>query len=186
VTLTNSGTSTLKITKIATNNIQFSQTNNCPAKLPQGGHCTINVTFTPTSRGTRTGAVKIRDNAPNSPQTVPLTGVATAVTLLPPSLDFGDQHVGSTSPPQDVILTNYGTKDVIIHGIHITAGGIRPHPQQFAETNTCEASVPPGGSCTISVTFTPKRKGLKTATLNVHDNGGASPQTVALSGTGTK
>jgi hypothetical protein len=44
--------------------------------------------------------------------------------------------------------------------------------------------VAPGGSCTISVTFTPKRRGSNAATLDVRDDGGASPQTVALTGTG--
>jgi hypothetical protein len=36
--------------------------------------CTLNVTFKPTVRSTRTGALKIADNAPNTPQMVSLTG----------------------------------------------------------------------------------------------------------------
>jgi hypothetical protein len=32
------------------------------------------VTFTPTQKGLRTGAVTITDNAPDSPQSVPLSG----------------------------------------------------------------------------------------------------------------
>jgi two-component sensor histidine kinase len=43
----------------------------------------------------------------------------------------------------------------------------------------------PGGSCTIQVTFTPKAKGKRSATLEVNDNGGGSPQKVGLIGTGT-
>jgi hypothetical protein len=31
----------------------------------------------------------------------------------------------------------------------------------------------------------PTRSGTRTATLNINDNGGASPQQVSLSGTGT-
>jgi hypothetical protein len=42
-----------------------------------------------------------------------------------------------------------------------------------------------GASCTITVTFTPSADGKRTANASVSDNGGGSPQTVALSGTGT-
>jgi hypothetical protein len=181
VTLANSGNRLLKITKIVAS-ANFSQTNNCPASVPPGGQCDINVSFKPHTRDTHGGTVTITDNAHNSPQTVPLTGVGTAVTLLPSSLDFGDQKVGTTSPPQPVTLTNYGTAVVSIGGIHIMG----TNQSEFAQTNNCGTSVPAGGNCTISVTFKPKRpiKSAKTATLEVFDNGGASPQTVALSGWG--
>jgi len=181
VTLTNTGVETLVITKIATSSANFSQTNNCPAQLAPNGQCTINVTFSPEKIDKVNGKVTIKDNASNSPQTVPLTGVGTEVTLLPSNLNFGDQQVGTTSPPQVATLTNYGTQALTIHGIHITG----PNHTDFAQTNNCGTSVPPGGNCTINVTFTPKHRGPRTATLDVYDNGGASPQTVALSGTGT-
>jgi hypothetical protein len=54
----------------------------------------------------------------------------------------------------------------------------------FAQTNTCGTSVGPGKSCTINVTFTPSAKSGRTTTIDIKDNGGAFPQTVALSGTG--
>ena len=42
-----------------------------------------------------------------------------------------------------------------------------------------------GGSCTITVTFTPAVVGTRTATLVIVDNAINSPQMVPLSGTGT-
>ena len=181
VTLTNTGSETLDITKIAAS-AHFSQSNNCPSSVPPSGQCVIHVRFRPPYRGTFTGAVTITDNASNSPQTIPLTGVGTVLTLLPSSLDFGNQPVGTTSPPQLATLTNYGTQAVNIYGIHITGrfSGV------FAQTNNCGTSVPAKGSCSISVTFTPHYQGPRTGTLHVSDNGGGSPQTVALSGTGTE
>jgi uncharacterized protein (DUF2141 family) len=181
VTLTNIGSGTLRIGKIAASG-SFSQTNNCPSRVPPNGQCTINVIFKPHKIGTVNGTLTIKDNAPASPQEVPLTGVGTVVSLQPPSLDFGNQKVGTTSPPQVVTLTNYGTRAVNIHHIGITG----PNGGCFHQTNDCGTSVPAGGSCSISVTFTPKRTGLRNATLDVGDNGGGSPQTVALSGIGTK
>jgi FG-GAP-like repeat/Cep192 domain 4/HYDIN/CFA65/VesB-like, Ig-like domain len=180
VTLTNTGGATLDINSIAASG-NFRQTNNCGSSLAVGASCTITVFFKPYRVGTITGTLTITDNAPNSPQTVSLSGVGTAVTLLPSSLDFGDQPVGTTSPPQTVTFTNYATRVLSIQGIRIAG----TNPGSFAQTNTCGTSVPAGGNCTISVTFTPKRKGQEIATLHVSDNGGASPQTVALSGNGT-
>lgn len=52
----------------------FSETNSCGTGLAAFGTCQVYVTFTPTNTGTRTGTLTMTDNAPNSPQTVSLTG----------------------------------------------------------------------------------------------------------------
>jgi hypothetical protein len=181
VTLTNIGSTALGISSIVASG-PFHEGNDCGSSVPPSGQCTINVTFRPHDRGKHTGTVTITDNAANSPQTVPLTGVGTAVSLVPSGLDFGDQQGGTTSPPQVVTLTNHGKEAVVIHSILIKG---KNYPS-FAQTNNCGTSVPAGGNCTVSVTFTPKSEGSRIATLEVKDNGGASPQTVGLSGTGTK
>ena len=180
VTLTNSGSATLDITSIAAR-ANFSQTSNCHSKMPPGGQCTLSVIFKPLKIGPITSAITVRDNASDSPQTVSLTGLGTVVTLLPSSLDFGDQPVGTTSQPQIVTLTNYSSRALSIYGIGLPGN----NSGAFAQTNTCGTSVPAGGSCTISVTFAPKYKGARSATLEVGDNGGGSPQSVAVSGNGT-
>jgi hypothetical protein len=176
VTLTNIGAAPLNITRVVIS-ANFSQTNNCPRQLAPGGQCTANVVFTPRKVNTITGALTITDSAPDSQQTVSLTGVGTAVSLVPLSLHFGSQPVGTTSQPKTVTLTNYSTSALRIGKIQINSN--------FGQTNNCGTSVPAGGSCAISVTFTPKRKGKGTVPLLVYDNGGASPQTVLVSGTGT-
>ncbi len=79
VTLTNSGSTLLTITTIVASG-DFAQTNNCPtgsSSLAAGASCAINITFTPTAAGDRTGAITITDNAPDSPQTVALAGTGT-------------------------------------------------------------------------------------------------------------
>ena len=55
----------------------------------------------------------------------------------------------------------------------------------FDQTNTCGSSVPAGGNCTISVTFTPTAIGSRTASVTITDNAAGSPQTVSLTGTGS-
>jgi hypothetical protein len=73
-----------------------------------------------------------------------------------------------------------GKGSLTISQVHI--GGT--DPTDFAQTNTCGTGIAGGASCTISVTFTPKATGTRTATLGVADSGGGSPQEVSLSGTG--
>jgi hypothetical protein len=73
VTLKNNLNTILTITSITTRG-DFAQTNTCGGSVPALGTCTINVTFTPTAKGTRTGTLTVTDSANNSPQTVALTG----------------------------------------------------------------------------------------------------------------
>jgi hypothetical protein len=179
VTLTNTGNINLTITSIqvtGTNSGDFAQTNNCPSRLNPGANCTIRVKFHPTTKGVSHGAVSVKDNAPGSPQKVPLTGTGTYVQLLPTTLNFGTQPVGTT-----ITLTNKGNSTVTITGISTTGTDAR----DFAETNTCGKSVASGASCFIKVTFKPLVKGKRTANVSVYDNGGGSPQEVGLIGTGT-
>jgi FG-GAP-like repeat/Abnormal spindle-like microcephaly-assoc'd, ASPM-SPD-2-Hydin len=73
VTLTNPGATPLKVTSITISG-DYSETNTCPAKLTVGKSCTINVIFSPTQTGTRTGTLSIKDSALTSVQKIALTG----------------------------------------------------------------------------------------------------------------
>ena len=76
-TLTNTGRGTLTISKIEADG-DFSQTNDCPAKLNATSSCTITVTFTPSASGIRSGSVSIVDVAHSNPQTLNLAGLGLA------------------------------------------------------------------------------------------------------------
>jgi hypothetical protein len=180
VTLTNPGPGVLLIRKFAVTG-PFQQTNNCPRKVAAKGNCTIQVSFDPTTKGVLHGAVKVTDNAPGSPQEVPLTGTGTFVQLTPATVNFGTQPVGTRSLPKTVTLTNKGDGPVNITTISITGAD----SGDFAEKNNCGKQVPSGASCFIKVTFKPSAKGKRTADVSVSDDGGGSPQQVKLIGTGT-
>jgi hypothetical protein len=139
------------------------------------------VFFTPHALGTITGTITVTDSAIDSPHIVSLIGVGTFVGLSPMRVDFGNQPVGTTSAPQIVTLTNHSNGSLSIFQVRFMGTG----QKDFAQTNTCGSSVAAGASCTFSITFTPSVAGSRTAILNIGDNGGASPQKIALSGTGT-
>jgi hypothetical protein len=180
-TLTNTGNEPVAISNISAT-APFSETNNCPPNLSVGAACQIQVVFTPTGSGKASGQLSVTDNAQGSPQTVALLGVGESVKLSPSSIDFGNQKVGTTSVPVPITLNNLGTTTLNISQIKIkgTDAG------DFAQTNNCGNSVPGGGHCKITVTFTPKAKGHRSAEVTIHDDGGGSPQTVPLSGAGTE
>lgn len=178
VTLTNQGNATLTINNISIVG-DYAQTDNCAASLGIGSSCAFQVTFTPTQGGARTGTLSISDSAPGSPHTVTLTGsgYVTTATVVPGSLTFGNQVLGTTSASQPITVSNTGTNAMTVSGISITG--------DFGETDNCTGSpVAAESSCTINVIFSPKVGGNRTGSLVISDNAQGNPHTVSLAGTG--
>jgi Abnormal spindle-like microcephaly-assoc'd, ASPM-SPD-2-Hydin/Cep192 domain 4/HYDIN/CFA65/VesB-like, Ig-like domain len=175
VGVTNSGTVALTISSITTT-AQFSQTNTCGSSLAAGGHCVITATFAPTALGAQTGTMTLTDNASDSPQTINLkgSGLAPAHASVA-SVTFAKQALNTTSAATVVTITNSETTALGISGISTTG--------DFAQTNTCPASMAGSSTCTASVTFKPTAAGTRTGALTVTTSVGYS-FSVTLSGTG--
>src|ERR1700728_524638 len=114
---------------------------------------------------------------------VSISAASQTVNLSPTSLSFGNQTVNTTGTAQTVTLTNTGTATLTFTSI-IIAGA---EHLDFAPvvSNSCGKSLVAGGSCKISVAFSPKAVGARSATIQLTDNASGSPQVVPLSGTGT-
>lgn len=178
VTLTNGQTIALNVTSIAASG-DFTQTNNCGTQLAAGASCTISVTFTPTTTGTRTGALTVTDDAGNSPQTASLTGtgVNAVLSISPTSLNFGNQILNSTSSSQTVTLTNSSTTNITINSVAISGN--------YTKNDTCSGVVLTASqSCTVGVTFTPTVIAAVPGALTITDTATGSPHVVPLNGTG--
>lgn len=178
VTVTNSSSSNVGISSIAVTG-DYSQTNNCPigSTLAGSSSCTINVTFTPTTTGTRAGTLTIVDDS--GTQTASLTGTgASPVSLAPAAVDFGKVGVTSASSPQTVTLTNGQASQLT--GVSISISGT--NAADFTQTNNCGTAVAANSGCSIYVTFQPSTYTTESATLTVTDSAGT--QTAILSGTG--
>jgi hypothetical protein len=197
VTLSNEGTASLTVVKLTASG-EFSETNTCAGEVAPNASCTINITFTPIGKGIRRGTLTILDNATASPHLVNLRGVGTQVKLSVDTLSFEGQPVHNPSNPKLVTLTNLGDTPLRIAAVRITppvklwgaplgsSVSSSHRADEFAETNGCGTSLAPGASCTISVTFTPRRAASSTAWLIVSDDGGGSPQRVTLWGVGVR
>ena len=177
VTITNTGNETLTISGITANG-DFAQTNNCGTSVPAGGSCSVQITFTPTATDARLGTLAISSDSLVTPPNVSLsgTGAVASPTLSPTSLSYSNQNVGTKSGGKTVKLTANAPGPLVIASIAVTG--------DFLQTNNCPASLNPGQSCNISVSFLPTMAGPEVGALLFNDNGQGSPQTVPLSDNG--
>jgi hypothetical protein len=177
VSVQNTGSAYTSIAISITGN--FAQVNNCGNLLDAGASCTINVTFTPSVAGPLSGSISVTDQATNSPQMISLSGSGTGtviVTPTPSSLTFPSQTVGTTSSSQQVTVKNTGAV--------ATPLSIGAATGDFAQTNNCSSTLASGGSCTLTVAFTPTTTGTRTGSISITDQATNSPQSVGLTGTG--
>jgi hypothetical protein len=145
------------------------------------GVATLNISSLPVGTDSLTASYAGDANfvsAKSSAVPVTVTAATPSVTLSPASLTFAAQNAGSTSAAQSVTLTNSGQAALLIASV--AASG------DFAQTNTCGASLAPAATCEVAVTFTPTASGSRSGTLTITDNAGGAPQTVSLSGTGSE
>src|SRR5205823_7667527 len=144
-------------------------------------NCAVSVTFKPIATGSRNGTLQLKDGGGGSPQTAALKGTGTAIKLAPSSLNLGTVTVGNSSSPQTITVTN--VSNAIVTFTSIGVAGL--NPADFPITsNTCGLTLAGGSSCTLGIRFKPIATGIRNGTLQVKDNGGGSPQTAALKGTG--
>lgn len=114
---------------------------------------------------------------------VTISAVAPTANIQPntTAITFPGQTLNSTSEAEVVTLTNTQTLTAAFTGVSLTG----PNAGAFAIAgNNCGSELAGGGTCQISLTFTPTAVGAQTAVLNVADSATNSPQTVALNGTG--
>jgi hypothetical protein len=189
ISVTNTGNLALHVSAVSITGqdaVEFAQTNTCvAAPVSPGSSCQISVTFTPTSPGAFAANLSITDDATGSPQNVTLTGIGLVpLVSQQSSVGFGNRAIGTTSASQSASVTNSGNTAMTISGITVTG----PNNGDFSEANLCPlapATLAPGASCTINVTFAPIAEGVRYASLTITDNAPFSPQLVALIGTGT-
>ena len=104
--------------------------------------------------------------------------VSPVMSPSPTTLTFAAQQVGTLSAAQTVTVTNTGGATLTVSSVALTG--------DFTETDTCAgASVAPGASCAIQVSFLPAATGSRSGILTVYGNVSGGQATVSLSGTAT-
>ncbi|MBI1809694.1 MAG: choice-of-anchor D domain-containing protein, partial [Gemmatimonadetes bacterium] len=104
---------------------------------------------------------------------------APSVGVTPASLSFGNQPIGTASTNLSVTVTNTGNATLAITNVVFSPAG------EFFVTNNLCGSLLPGQTCTISALFKPTATGARASTLEIFNNSGVNPVSVAASGNGT-
>jgi hypothetical protein len=125
VTVTNTGTANLTIstaTVSGTNPGDFATSADlCSgATVAPSSTCTINVTFTPSAAGSRSASLIFTDIAPNSPQSVSLSGTGTA-QLVSQTI-----NVTTPAPGSAIYNTSFGVAATASSGLTVSfsSGGV--------------------------------------------------------------
>ncbi|HEY5316056.1 MAG TPA: choice-of-anchor D domain-containing protein, partial [Pirellulales bacterium] len=123
VTVTNTGSDNLAVSNIDVTG-DFSETDNCTGgPIAPGAACQIQVLFTPSATGPRSGTLTLAANVSGGQQSVALSGSGTtqsAIDVLPNNVAFGDQQVGTTSAAQQVTVSNTGGGSVALTSETVT------------------------------------------------------------------
>ena len=159
----------------------YAATGTCPTPgnvLAPSATCTIQIAFTPTQPGTRTGTLSLNTSLTSLPLTAALTGIGaqSQLHITPTSLSFGTIALGSSSTLA-LTLTNTGTAS--INNLALAISG------DYSIAAPCPlTTLAPGSSCSVTITFTPTATGARTGTLTVASTDQSSPTVVPLTGTG--
>ena len=173
VTITNTGNTGLGLSNIfidGTDADVFTVTNQCGSSLAPEASCAVDVTFAPSTEGTRNATLTIESTDPeNESVSVPLSGKGTLaptpeISVTPESVDLG-RVLSGTSATAQVAVDNNGNAALQIDSITLTGA----NAADFIQTNDC-TTVAAGESCTVDLNYTAGAPGVSNATLVVRSN----------------
>lgn len=166
-----------------TYNGPFKGTSTCGSTLANGSNCAYAVEFTPQVAGPASGTLAIHITGKPS-LTVGLAGIGvpagspSALSINPGSLAFGVVAI-SENPSMSLTIANTSGLPSGIRSIVLSA----PSEMQITGNN-CPAVLSGGGSCSVSVTFTPTSAGVySNGTLTVTETSGFAT-IIAVTGEG--
>jgi hypothetical protein len=186
LTLTSSGSAALKVTSVTLAGAGFALSGaTFPATLNPGQSVTLQVSFDPAVAGAAAGTINISSNSSSgATNIVTLSGTGTAaptpqLTLSASALAFGNVTVKTTST-KTLTLTSSGSGAVKVNSVTLAGAGFALSGAMFP------ATLNPGQSVTLQVSFDPAVAGVAAGTITISSNSsGGATNTVTLSGTGT-
>jgi hypothetical protein len=161
--------------------------------LQQTDNCEISVSFAPAAAGDRKATLRLtlRDGrefavplvGKGSEQPAPPKGARFAAG--PDPVSFGDRLLLSTGAEPAVTVTNVGGSPLTVSKITLLST-LAPNDYAVASDTCTGAPVPAGGTCKVTIRFSPTAPGNRTAVLRFEDNApGGDAHLVGLSGAGS-
>lgn len=177
--VSNTGSAPLTVDSLAVTGDAFALVNGTTETLAVGDETAVTVAFDPATGGDANGTLTLQTDDPDRPTaTVALsgTGLAPNLSVTPATVAFGNVTAGERATA-NLTVANTGTAALTLDTI--SAAG-----SAFTVTNTGAASLAPGESTQIAVTFAPSVVGAYASNLTIATNDPAAGRgTVSLSGT---
>jgi len=105
------------------------------------------------------------------------------ISSTPPSRNFGNVNVGTSSTPRTFTINNNGTAKLVIGTITLT--GTNASEYSITEDNCSSQTIKPFSNCTVKAMFSPSSIGTKSAYLSIPSNDpDRATLNVSLSGKG--
>jgi len=184
LSVANTGRISVNISRVNLSSSQFSVSGLAmPFPLPVGQSSSFQVWFDATSAGDATGTLTVQTDTGVSSQQVALAGAATTapaqISVNSTSLNLGSASVGTTAKGT-LTLTNAGGANLLISLISVVGDA-------FGVSGiTTPSTIAPGGSATLSVSFSPTTAGNDSGSITITSNDPQTPtMIISLTGTGT-
>ncbi|MGZ4787760.1 MAG: choice-of-anchor D domain-containing protein [Terriglobales bacterium] len=161
-------------------------------EVPPNTSCQLAIGFRAGVPSTRQ-LLRVYDNAPTSPQSLELEGLAPAppsvgTLRVPTEVDFGSVPVGVS----DRFTRASASVNRAITLFNVGSGNLSLYPPQLRGdssfrliSNGCGSALAPNASCTLTLAFQPVTANNFAAALEIGNNGTSGTRTVALHGSGS-
>ena len=173
VSITNTGSAALGLNNIAISGNDadvFTVNNQCGSSLAPDASCAVDVTFAPSTDGTRSATLTIESTDAETPSIdVALSGRGTLaptpeISVSPESVELG-RVLSGTSESAQVTIANNGNAALQINSIALEGA----NAADFLQTNNC-TTVAAGASCSVDLSFTAGAPGVYSAALVVNSS----------------
>ena len=156
--------------------------------IAPGNSCTLTTVFTPAAAGTLGSSITITHNAIGSPAVVNLSGTGTQALISPTatSIDFGNVQLGVPKTLNQTV-TNSGTASLVFSVEPSAPSALSGAGSgNYLVGGNCHVAspLPAGGSCSLSITFTPSVLGARPATLSITSDATNGALAISLTGMG--
>lgn len=170
----------LAVSKNGVNAADFKIVTQPKASLAPGAATSFQVRFDPSAKGARGAAIHIASNdADENPFDIALAGTGvnapeiaveqpagSGLTDASSKKSFGTVKVGRTGAPKTFTIRNKGSAK--LSDLAVTLAGAQA--SDFVVTQPVKTTLAPGAATTFKVSFKPKAKGTRNATIRIKNN----------------
>ena len=164
----------------------FSVTDECPSLIQAGQLCRLTLIYqslvVPSVDDVDLDVDHLTIQVTGSTGTPAISTGSTAnpdLSVTPLSESFGDPVVvtGVSGLAQTIAISNSGAASI---PLSVTLTG------DFSEVSSCLATLNPGSSCAVAISFTPTQAGIRRGMIAISSGPNSSPALVPLSGSGLR